>query len=118
MKIKISTRVVFLVGKYAIKIPVDKRGYLQGKNEAKMYAKYKRYPYLAPLLWEFFGIVCQERCRELDVFDACVVTEVKALMPELNIENCDLYNQENWGIYNEHQVLLDYGINEQISKMY
>ena len=50
MKIKISTRVVFLIGKYAIKIPVSKRGYLQGKNEAKIYTKYKRYPYLAPLL--------------------------------------------------------------------
>ena len=118
MKIKISTRAVFLIGKYAIKIPLSKRGYLQGKNESKIWTKYKRYPYLAPLLWEFLGIVCQERCRELDVFDACVVTEVKALMPELDIENCDLYNEENWGIHKEHQVLLDYGINESISKMY
>jgi len=118
MNIKISTRVVLLIGKYAIKIPIDRRGYLQGKNEGELYKKYKRYPYLAPLVWEKVGIVCQERCRELDVFDACVVTEVKALMPELDIDNCDLYNKENWGIHKEHQVLLDYGINQSISKMY
>ena len=122
MKIKISTRVVFLIGKYAIKIPIDRRGYLQGKNEGELYKKYKRYPYLAPLVWEKFGIVCQKRCRELSPFETKYmhksVKKLKEKIPELNIDNCDLWNKDNWGWYEYSMVLLDYGIDEKISKMY
>ena len=116
--IKISTRLVILIFGYAIKIPFDKRGYLQGKNEAKIWAKYNKYCDLAPLVWECFGVVCQKRCSKLEVFDSCAVTELKALISEFNIDNCDLYNKHNWGMYKGIQVLLDYGIDERISKMY
>jgi len=46
------------------------------------------------------------------------VRYIKDLIPALDIENCDLYNVENWGYYNGRFVLLDYGIDERISKMY
>jgi hypothetical protein len=31
---------------------------------------------------------------------------------------CDLYNKANWGELNGKRYLIDYGINEEISKMY
>lgn len=118
MKIKISTRVVLLIGKYAIKIPIDKRGYLQGKNESKIWEQYNRHCNLAPLLWEKFGIVCQRRCEPLEQLSASMVTEMKGLIPQFNFKNCDLYNIQNWGWYNNSAVLVDYGVDEKISKMY
>ena len=122
MKIKISTRVVFMIGKYVIKIPIDRRGYLQGKNESKLWSKTEYRYYIAPLIWEKFGIVCQKRCKKLSPYETkwlpIQVKKIKEKIPELNIDNCDLWNKDNWGWYEYSMVLLDYGINEKISKMY
>ena len=46
------------------------------------------------------------------------ILEVKSLMEEFNFIHCDLYNPNNWGVYNNKVVLLDYGITESISKLY
>ena len=118
MKIKTSTRVVFLFKNFVIKIPIDYRGYLQGKNERQIWDNYKQLGKLCPMIWEIFGIVCQSRCIPIDKINANKVKEIKQLIPTFDFDNCDLYNPDNWGTYNKKEVLLDYGVNEQISKMY
>lgn len=120
MKIKISTRIVFIFKNFVIKIPISKRGYLQGKNEKYIWNKYKGYYLFAPLKWEMFGVVCQTKCESIDLnyFSENYVVLIKKIAPEFNIEKCDLYNIKNWGLYNNYVVLLDYGVNEEISKMY
>ena len=118
IKIIWSTRLVILFKNLAFKIPIDKRGWLQGKNEKDVWDIYKHSHFLAPLRWEWFGIVCQERCEPIKAIDENIVKKVKWYIPRFNIPNCDLYNPLNWGIYEGRQVLLDYGIDERISKMY
>ena len=118
MKIKTSTRIVLLTKKRAYKLPIDFRGYLQGKNEGIFWKLYSKTNMLAPLHWERFGIVCQERVDSVVYVKPSLVSKIKELIPQFNFENCDLRNPENWGMYNGKYVLLDYGIDERISKMY
>lgn len=119
MKIKFSTRIVILTKTKAYKIPIDRRGLIQCRNE---YSVWKSMipvrPFLAPLVWYRFGIVCQERVQPIKEFDRRLVYLLKDKIPKLNIENCDLHNQDNWGLYNNEQVLLDYGIDQKVSEMY
>lgn len=114
--IRFSTRVVFILPKVVIKIPIDKRGYLQGKNEAILYNKYKHTKLLGELISEFCGVVIMKRYKQLSSkLNEHKVNKIKQTIAELNIENCDLYNPDNWG---EGHILIDYGINERISKLY
>lgn len=118
MQLKISTRLVLIFRKFVIKIPIDKRGWLQGLNERKIWKRYKESGRLAPLIWGCGGIVCMKHVTQLDFIGTHHVKAIKNLIPVLNIERCDLHNAENWGYYNNRTVLLDYGITEQISKLY
>ena len=43
---KISTRVVFIFSTFVIKFPISYRGYLQCKNEKKIWDKYKHTGFL------------------------------------------------------------------------
>ena len=116
--IKISTRLVVMCKSRVLKIPIDYRGYLQGKNEGKLWKEYKSKNILQPVIWECFGIVLQKRAEPIKSISASNVKKIKTIIPQLDIPNCDLYNPENWGMYNGKLRLLDYGINEKISKMY
>ena len=118
MKIRISTRVVFIFNSFVLKFPIDKRGYLQGKNEHKMYHKYKHLDLLGTFYWEKLGVVCMKRYNPIDKIDTTTVFKTKDLIPEFNFENCDLFNHENWGELDNTKYLIDYGIDESISKMY
>lgn len=118
MKITWSTRLVILTKTKAFKIPVDRRGWLQGKNEKTLWDQYKDSNLLAPLIWEFFGITCQTRIKPISEIDLDRVSQIKSYIPRFQFENCDLYNKANWGWYGGKPVLLDYGIDEEISKMY
>lgn len=120
---KLSTRLIFIFKNFVIKIPIDKRGYLQGKNEKKLWDKYSHTKHLGELYWEKFGIVCMKK------YNVCkyriplyIVDEIKNDIKELNVKNCDLHNYKNWAIkvtkFHATYVLIDYGINETISKMY
>ena len=40
------------------------------------------------------------------------------MMPEFDIDKCDLYKAENWGKSGDDYVLIDYGINNYISGLY
>lgn len=119
MKIKISTRLVLIFNKVVIKIPISKRGYLQGKNEKTLWTKYYNDNILAELYWEKLGIVCMKKYNPLNRLPNNYVKWIKIKIPELNIINCDLYNIKNWG-QNEtlNPILIDYGINEYISTLY
>jgi hypothetical protein len=124
--IKYSTRLVFLIGNIVIKIPLSKRGYLQCKNEKKMWDKYKHLNVLGKLYWEWNGIICMKKYKPTNVLInqneannfIDTVVGVKHLIPEFDIDRCDLYRAENWGIDGDDYVLIDYGINEEISKLY
>ena len=59
-----------------------------------------------------------KKCEPINKIDINKVNQIKKLIPLFDFKNCDLHNPENWGIYNKKVVLLDYGINKKISKMY
>jgi hypothetical protein len=119
MMIKISTRLVFVFKNIVIKIPINKKGYLQGLNEKEIWNKYKNKASLAELKWVFVGIVCQKR---YDVCELIIPTReikrIKSQIPEFNFNNCDLHNIKNWGKTENRYVLLDFGINEYIASLY
>jgi hypothetical protein len=118
MKIKVNTRLVILVSDIAIKIPFNLRGFLQSKNEKYLWNKYKGLGMLGKLHWEFCGIVCMKRYKPVNKILGAYVKGIKRVIPELNIKNCDINNYRNWGSENGYNILIDYGINERISKMY
>ena len=119
LKIKVSTRLVFILQNIVIKIPLSRRGYLQGKNEKVLCNKYYNLNILGHLKWELLGIVCMKRYSTISKIPAEYVNFTKLTIPELNIKNCDLHNVKNWGqdiILNP--ILIDYGITEYISTLY
>ena len=124
--IRYSTRLVFLLGKIVIKIPLSKRGYLQCKNEKKMWDKYKHLNILGKLYWEWNGIICMKKYKPTNILInekethkfIDTVIGVKHMIPEFDIEKCDLYRTDNWGRLGNDYVLIDYGINEEVSKLY
>lgn len=119
MKIKISTRVVLILKDTVVKIPVSRRGYLQCKNEKAMWEKYGHTGALGELRQERFGIVVMKRYPPANRVPEYVVHALKKMMPEFDIPNCDLYNKCNWGMDdNLGHILIDYGINERISRLY
>lgn len=119
MKIKISTRVVFLFKNIVVKIPISYRGYLQCKNEKLMWDKYGHTGMLAELQSERFGIVVMRKYPLANRVPDYVVKGLKSKISEFDIPNCDLYKKDNWGVTeNLGHILIDYGINEKISKMY
>ena len=115
---KHSTRIVILFDNVVIKIPVSRRGYLQGVNEKKISDKYKQIGCLAELKWMYLGVVCQKRYDTVQSIPNIVVRRIKSKVPEFNFDNCDLHNSKNWGIENKEYILLDYGINEHIASLY
>ena len=118
LKIKSSTRVVFILHDIVIKIPLSRRGYLQGLNEKKIWDKYKNITSLAELKWVCMGIVCQKRYATVESIPTRVIKRIKSKVPEFNFDNCDLRNPQNWGIEGKTYILLDYGINEKIASLY
>jgi hypothetical protein len=119
LKIKISTRLVFIFRDTVIKLPLSRRGYLQGKNEKVLWDKYQHLTILGELRWERLGIVSMTRYSTLDIIPIGYVNWIKRNIPELDIINCDLHNVKNWGQDTRlNPVLLDYGITQYISTLY
>jgi hypothetical protein len=113
-----STRFVIVLKNIVIKIPISRKGYLQGLNEKKIWDKYYDLDLLAELKWEFIGIVCQKRYSTAKSIPIGAVQYIKELMPEFGFDNCDLYNHKNWGMEDKEYILLDYGINQKIANLY
>jgi len=118
MNFKYSTRLIIIFRNIVIKIPVNRKGYLQGINENNIWIKYKNKAPLAELKWMFAGIVCQKRYDTIFKISDKQVKNIKALIPEFQFNNCDLYNYQNWGKDGNRFILLDYGINKYISTLY
>ena len=118
MKIKASTRLVFLIGNKVYKFPLSRRGYLQCKNEKKMWDMYQHTNLLGTLIWEKFGVVCMKRYEPCSSISDDMVKLTKKQIPEFDIERCDLYNYKNWAIEDGRYYLIDYGINQHISTLY
>ena len=116
--LKYSTRIVIVFDNVVVKIPISRRGYLQGLNEKKIWDKYKGIGLLAELKWMFMGIVCQKRYDTVGSIPNRVVSVIKELMPEFNFDNCDLRSPANWGVDSKRYILLDYGINKHIASLY
>lgn len=115
---KYSTRLVIILKNIVVKIPINRKGYLQGLNEKKIWDKYNSVAYLAELKWIFMGIVCQKRYNVAKTIPNIVVRRNKISMPEFNFPDCDLHNPRNWGIEGNRYILLDYGINKHIASLY
>ena len=119
MKIKVSTRVVFIFKDYVVKAPISLRGYLQCKQEAYIWEKYNHLNVLCELLSYKNGIVRMKRYELLKELNYEAVQDVKDKIKEFDFYMCDLYKPCNWGMdENGKHILIDYGINEEISKMY
>jgi hypothetical protein len=82
------------------------------------FVNYNEIVSLAEFKWMRFGIVCQKKYEPVYSIPKRVVKRLKEKIPEFNFDNCDLYNYENWGKDGKKYILLDYGINENISKLY
>lgn len=115
---KYSTRLVIILKNIVIKIPISRRGYLQGLNEKKIWDKYKGIGLLAELKWICMGIVCQKRYDLIKSIPNQLVNNTKRLIPEFDFDNCDLRSPANWGANGNQYILLDYGINEYIASLY
>lgn len=114
-----STRLVFVMKDRVYKFPLSRRGYLQCKNEKKMWDKYGHMNLLGELYWEKFGIVCMKRYPIAIRIPEYVVKCIKSHIPEFDITRCDLHRVQNWGTDEKlNPVLIDYGINEYISTLY
>lgn len=117
-RIRISTRVVFLIGKYAFKIPIDRRGWMQGKNEARRWREFGGFGILTPILWSWKGLIIQKRIQEIEKIPPSFILAARAWIPEMDFENCDLHNPRNWGTDGIRILLIDYGIDEEIANLY
>lgn len=115
---KYSTRLVILFKNFVIKIPLSKRGYLQGINEKYIWDNYNKVTSLAELKWMCLGIVCQKRYEPVDSIPKRVVKRLKERIILFNFDGCDLYNHENWGKDGKKYILLDYGISRYIADLY
>lgn len=118
MRIKYSTRLVLIFSSIVIKIPINKKGFLQGYNEQKIWNKYNTVVNLAELKWMVLGIVCQKKYNIITEIPTKEVYHIKNMIPEFNFANCDFHNPENWGIENNKYVLLDYGNDPYIASLY
>ncbi len=116
--IKISTRFVILLSNIVLKFPLDRRGYLQSKNEKLIWDKYKNTRILGTLHWEFLGIICMKRYKSVQSIPSSTVLLAKSTIKEFDIPRCDLYNSDNWGQENKQIYLIDYGITQYISTLY
>jgi len=116
---KYSTRLVIILKNIVIKIPINRRGYLQGLNEKYIWDKYKDITSLAELKWMYLGIVCQKRYdTELLTIPNIVIRRIKSRVSEFDFSDCDLHNSANWGMEGKKYILLDYGINKDIASLY
>lgn len=116
--IRISTRLVVLTPRRAYKIPIDRRGWLQGRNERRIWDQYQQTNNLAPLLWSWGGLVCMERVQPLHELTDWDRMKVRREVPPLACRNGDLHRVANWGKYQGRTVLLDYGISSRVAAMY
>jgi len=113
-----STRFVIIFKKFVIKIPICRKGFLQGYNEQKIWINYKDTAPLAELKWMFMGIVCQKRYTTIEKVPQSEVDKIKKLIPEFDFDNCDFWNYENWGKDGEKYILLDYGNSPYVASLY
>jgi len=113
-----STRFVIILKNIVIKIPLDRKGFIQGYNEKKIFNKYKHKAVLAELKWMFLGIVCQKRYTTINEIPKNEVYNIKKIIPEFDFDNCDFWNYENWGKEGEKYILLDYGNNPYVASLY
>ena len=115
---KYSTRFVIIFKNFVIKIPICRKGFLQGCNEQKIWNKYKHKAPLAELKWVFLGVVCQKRYTTINEVPPSEVFKIKKIIPEFDFENCDFWNYENWGKDGKEYILLDYGNNPYVASLY
>ena len=116
---RISTRLAILLKNIVIKIPLEYKGMLQGINEKMIWKKYKDVAPLAELKWELLGIIIQKKYKHVDFIPMEEVDKIKAIIPEFQFENGDLWNYENWGVDEQgNYILLDYGNSKYVASLY
>jgi hypothetical protein len=116
-----SSRLVILIGKWAIKIPFNKCGIEQSYQEIKTWDKYKTFPF-NKILFKFKFITVHRRAEKINKYEFKYLRQyIKVLeskYPELQFEYGDIYRFENWGRVNHRLVIIDYGLTEEIEGKY
>jgi len=116
---RISTRLVILFKNFVVKIPLERKGFLQCRNEKSIWKKYKDVAPLAELRFALLGVIIQKRYTEVDYIPIEEVDKIKSIIPEFQFENGDLWNYENWGQdENGNYILLDYGNSKYLAGLY
>ena len=116
---RISTRLVILFKNFVIKIPLERKGILQGINEKIIWKKYKDKAPLAELKCGCLGIVIQKRYKHVDYIPMEEVDKIKSTIEEFRFKNGDLWNYENWGMDEQgNYILLDYGNSKYVASLY
>lgn len=116
--VRLSTRLVVLTPRHAYKIPLGLRGWLQGLNERKLWDSHGKTGLLAPLEWSVGGLVCMTRVRPVRRIPDAAVEHFKGIFPVFRFPRCDLYRPANWGRHEGRLVLLDYGVDERVARLY
>jgi hypothetical protein len=116
-----SSRLVLLIGSVAIKLPFNRCGIEQSKQEIKTWEKYKSRPFNR--IRKTFGpIIISDRCskvtREEFPFFDLYVDQLEIEYPELKFEYGDIHNPDNWGWICGELVIVDYGLNLEIEKKF
>jgi hypothetical protein len=115
---KYSTRFVIIFKNFVIKIPICRKGWLQGYNEKRIWNKYKHKAPLAELKWMCLGVICQKRYTTINEVPQSEVDKIKILISEFDFDNCDFWNHDNWGKEGEKYILLDYGNSPYVASLY
>ena len=116
-----SSRIVFLIGKWAVKIPINKCGIEQSQQEIKTWNKYKSKPF-NKIISKIGFITIHQKAKAVDLTNFKLfrdrIVEYEKNYPELKFKRGDIYRHENWGIVNNEFVIIDYGLNIDIENKY
>lgn len=104
-----SNRLIIPIGRYILKVPLNKRGKELGKTEWKTWRVYGGTRLLAPIKWEWLGVVCQRRLMPVSKVPPTSIEFVGRFIPSLGDTVYDITNPDNWGLLSSTTVLVNYG---------
>lgn len=102
-----SSRIVLIFNKHVLKIAMSRRGVESNRTERK---RMNEREFFLPVLWiGLFGILeVMPRAQAIDGDRFEILEGLMALFPD-DDEVLRDYCPENWGMYNERVVKIDYG---------
>ena len=114
-----SSRIVFLIGRYAIKFAYSINGMMQNKNEGFIWSKY-HHENLCPIIFgNRFFVVMKRASPSTQLPPISKINRLLSDIPELIINgHHDIGQPSNWGLIGKKDVFFDYGLNQIIKDCY